>query len=306
MAKRAGSSTRRVAVIEGCRTPFLRSGTGYYDLMGWEIGRHALKGLMVKTGLSPHEVDHVMMGCVANDVATTNVAREIALGAGLPRDIPAHTCTVACISANMAATNGANLIATGNADVVIAGGVETFSDPPIKVSKKYRRFILDMTMFKRPKTFLGKMGLFKKMSPLDFVIPEKPAVSEYSTGMLMGNTAERLAKKMGITRAEQDEYAQLSHQRALKALEEGRLTHEIVPVVVPGKDKAITVDNGPRAETTVEKIGKLKGAFDRKYGTVTAANSSFLTDGGSAVLLMSEEKANSLGLKPNAYIKTYA
>ena len=122
----------------------------------------------------------------------------------------------------------------------------------------------------------------------------------------MGQTAERLAKKMGITRAEQDEFAQLSHQRAVKALEEGRLSHEIVPVVVPGKDKAITVDNGPRKETTVDKIGKLKGAFDRKYGTVTAANSSFLTDGGSAVLLMSEEKALSLGLKPKAFIRAYA
>ncbi|HPR52959.1 MAG TPA: acetyl-CoA C-acyltransferase [Deltaproteobacteria bacterium] len=306
MAKKAASNSRRVAVIEGCRTPFLRSGTGFYDLMGWEIGRHALKGLMVKTGISPQEVDHVMMGCVANDVATTNVAREIALGAGLPKNIPAHTCTVACISANMAATNGANLIATGNADVVIAGGVETFSDPPIKVSKKYRRFILDMTMFNRPKTFSGKLDLLKKMSPIDFVMPERPAIAEYSTGMLMGQTAERLAKKMGITRAEQDEFAQLSHQRAVKALEEGRLSHEIVPVVVPGKDKAIMVDNGPRKETTVDKIGKLKGAFDRKYGTVTAANSSFLTDGGSAVLLMSEEKALSLGLKPKAFIKAYA
>ncbi len=306
MAKKAGGNSVRVAVIEGCRTPFLRSGTGYYDLMGWEIGRYAVKGLMVKTGLSPQEVDHVLMGCVANDIATTNVAREISLGAGLPNDIPAHTCTVACISANMAVTNGANLIATGNADVVVAGGVETFSDPAIKVSKRYRRFILDMTMYNRPKTFAGKLNLLKKMSPLDFVMPERPAISEYSTGLIMGQTAERLAKRLGITRLEQDEYAQMSHHRAARALEEGRLAKEIVPVVVPGKDRAVTLDNGPRKETTVEKIGKLKGAFDRKYGTVTAANSSFLTDGGSAVLLMSEEKARSLGLKPKAFIRSFA
>ncbi len=306
MAKKEDRSLRRVVVIDGCRVPFQRSGTGYYDLMAWQLGSFAVKGLLSKTGISPDSIDHVMMGCVATDIATTNVAREVALGAGIPKNVPAHTCTLACVSANMAFTNGANLIETGNADVVIAGGVESCSDADIKVSKRYRRFILDVTMYHKPKSFAGLLKHLKKMSLLDFLVPERPAVAEYSTGLLMGQTAEILAKRLSITRQEQDEYAVLSHQRAAKAEEEGVLKKEIVPVVAPGKDKAIVNDNGPRKETTMEKISRLKGSFDKKYGTVTAANSSFLTDGGSAVLLMSESKAKELGLKPKAFLKSYA
>ena len=138
------------------------------------------------------------------------------------------------------------------------------------------------------------------MRPLDFLVPERPAVAEYSTGLLMGQTAEILAKRLGISRQEQDEYAMLSHQRAPRQ-DDGIFKQEIVPVVVPGKDKAIVSDNGPRKDTALDKLGKLKGAFDKKYGSVTAANSSFLTDGGSAVLLMSEQKAKELGLKPKAF-----
>ena len=306
MARKTDKSLRRVVVIDGCRVPFQRSGTGYYDLMAWQLGSFAVKGLLTRTGISQEDIDHVMMGCVATDVATTNVAREVALGAGLPIKVPAHTCTLACVSANLAFTNGANLIETGNADVVIAGGVESCSDADIKVSKRYRRFILDVTMYHKPKNFAGLLKCLKNMRPLDFLVPERPAVSEYSTGLLMGQTAEILAKRLKISRQEQDEYAVLSHTRALKAQESGALKREIVPVVVPGKDKATVSDNGPRQETTMEKVSKLKGSFDRKYGSVTAANSSFLTDGGSAVLLMSEEKARELGFKPKAYLKSYA
>jgi len=306
MVKKAVNSTRRVAVIDGCRIPFQRSGTGYYDLMAWQLGRFAVKGLLAKTGVSPEDVDQVLMGCVATDIATTNVAREVALGAGLPVSIPAHTCTLACISSNLAFTNGANLIETGNADAVIAGGVESCSDADIKVTKRYRRFILDMTLYHRPKSLAGVLKHLKGMSLLDFLLPERPAVSEYSTGLLMGQTAERLSRRLGITREEQDQYAVDTHQRAIKAQEAGILAREIVPVVVPGKERAIVSDNGPRKEATMEKIGKLKGAFDRKYGSVTAANSSFLTDGGAAVLLMSEERAKELGLKPKAFLKSYA
>ncbi|MRR38576.1 acetyl-CoA C-acyltransferase, partial [bacterium] len=270
------------------------------------LGRCAVKGLLVRTGLDPAMIDHVLMGCVAIDLATTNVAREAALGAGIPNSVPAHTCTLACVSSNVAAINGANMIATGNADIILAGGVDSFSDAGIKVSKKYRRFILDMTMYHKPKSFLQALKRLSSMRPIDFVLPEKPAVSEYSTGLLMGQTAELLAKRLGISRREQDEYAVLSHQRAAQAEKDGFVKREVVPVVAPGKDKPVELDNGPRGDATVEKLGKLKGSFDKKYGTVTAANSSFLTDGGTAVLLMSEEKAKEMGLKPKAYIVSYA
>ncbi|MBP7583000.1 MAG: acetyl-CoA C-acyltransferase [Spirochaetes bacterium] len=296
----------RVAVIDGSRTPFLRSGTAYIDMMGWELGRHAVKGLMAKTGVSGKDIDHVVFGSVCTDVATTNIAREILLGAGLPDTIPAHTCTVACISANMAATSAVDMILSGQAESVIAGGVETFSDPDIKISKKYRRFILDLTMFKRPKGLMGKLRLLKGMKFTDFIAPERPSINEYAVQHTMGDNADRIAKRLGITRAEQDQYAELSHQRALAAWKSGALKKEVVPVVPPGSAKAVDRDNGPRESATVEKLSKIKPAFDRRYGTVTAGNASFLTDGASAVLLMSEKKAKSLGLKPLAYIKTYA
>ncbi|TFH38467.1 MAG: acetyl-CoA C-acyltransferase, partial [Chrysiogenales bacterium] len=228
------------------------------------------------------------------------------LGAGLPNRIPAYTCTVACISANAAIIAGANLIMAGDAEAVIAGGVETFSDPAIKISKAYRRFILDMTMFRRPKTLGGKLKLLRKMKLRDFIIPERPALGEYSTGLIMGQNADRLAKRLGLSRESQDHYAEMSHQRAAGAIKDGRFNEEIVPVVPPGSGRAIVHDNGPREETTFAKISKLRGAFDKKYGTVTAANSSFLTDGAAAVLLMSEKKAKSLGLRPKGYIRAQA
>jgi acetyl-CoA acetyltransferase family protein len=306
MTRKDNGKIKRVAVVEGCRIPFQRSGTGYYDLMAWELGHFAVKGLMVKTGIDPNEVDHVLMGCVAIDMATHNVAREIALSSGLPQSVPAHTCSLACVSSNAAVVDGANLIATGNADIVIAGGVDTCSDAAIKVSAKYRRLIMDMTMFHRPKNFMQTLTRLMKMRPIDFVLPEKPKVGEYFTGLLMGQVAERLVKRLGISRREQDEFALLSHQRAVMAQEKGILKKEIVPVVVPGKDKAIEKDNGPRPDMSIEKLGKLRAAFDRKYGTVTAATSSFLTDGATSVMLMSEEKAREMGIKPKAYIAAYA
>jgi acetyl-CoA acyltransferase len=296
----------RIAIIDGCRTPFQRSGTGYYDIMGWEIGRYAVKGLVSRVPIAAEEIGHVIMGTVAADITTTNIAREIMLGAGLPNTIPAHTNTVACISAGAAIVNAANMIFCGDADAVIAGGVESFSDPAIKISKPYRRFLLDMTMFKRPKTLGGKLKLLRKMKLKDFITPEQPALGEYSTGLIMGQNADRLAKRLGISRADQDRYAAMSHQRAARAIKEGKIKDEVVPVVIPGQSKVIAVDNGPREDATIERISGLKGAFDKRYGTVTAANSSFLTDGAAAVLLMSEKRAKALGLKPKAYIRSSA
>ncbi len=296
---------RRVVMIDGRRTPFLRSGTGFYDLMAWELGRFAVKGLVAATGIDQEAIDQVIMGTVASDVATTNVAREIMLGAGLPESIPAYTVTVACISANAAITAGADMIATGNADVVIAGGTESFSDPDIKISKRYRRFLLDLTMFRRPKTLAGKLRLLRGMKALDFIVPQRPAIGEYSTALSMGHNADRLAKRLGISRDEQDHYAEFSHRQAVAAIASGALKNEVVPVVVQGSEKAITADNGPRADATFDGLNKLRPAFYKNYGTVTAGNSSFLTDGAAAVLLMSEEKAKALGLTPKAYISSY-
>lgn len=300
------SKGKRIAVIDACRTPFMRSGTAYYDLMAWELGRHAVKGLVARTGIDPSAIGHVIMGTVMSDISTTNVAREIMLGAGLPGKIPAYTCTAACVSANIAVTSACEMISSGMLDTVIAGGTESFSDPDIKISKRYRRMLLDLTMFKRPKTIAGKLKLLRGMKLKDFFVPQTPAIAEYSTGLTMGANADRLARRLGITREEQDAYAVRSHMRALDAADKGLFDGEIIPVVVPGTDRAITRDNGPREDATHEKMAGAKPAFDRRYGTVTPGNSSFLSDGASAVMLMSEKAARSRGLKPAAYIHSYA
>ena len=300
------NSQDRVAIIDACRTPFLRSGTAFYDLMAWELGRFAVKGLIARTGIDPSLIDYVIMGTVMADVSTTNVAREIMLGAGLPGSIPAHTCTAACVSANIAVTSASDMINSGQVDTVIAGGTESMSDPAIKVGKRYRRFLLDLTMYKRPKGILGKLKLLKGMKLKDFFTVERPAIAEYSTGLSMGANADRLASRLGITRKEQDNYASRSHRLATLATKKGLLKKEMVPVVIPQTGKVVMDDNGPRADATAEKLASVKPAFDKRYGTVTAANSSFLTDGASAVLLMRESKAKSLGLKPQAFIRGYA
>ena len=289
---------QRVAIIDGCRTPFLRSGTGFSNLMGWQLGQVAVQGLLAKTGVPQDEINEVIMGCVAADITTTNIAREISLGAGIPHSVPAYTCTVACISANQAITNAACSILSGNSDVVIAGGVETFSDADIKINKKYRKFLLDLALFKRPKTLLNKLKLLKGMGPLDFLLPEKPSISEYSTGLIMGENADRLAKRLNITRERQDEYAVMSHQRAAQAQNNGVFDDDIVPVVLNGNSGPLVRDNGPRKDANAAKLSTIKPAFDKIYGSVTAANSSFLTDGAAAVLLMGEEKAWNWGLNP--------
>ncbi len=300
------SNKNRIAVIDACRTPFIKSGTAFYDLMAWELGRYAVKGLIARTGIDPSVINYVIMGTVMADIATTNVAREIMLGAGLPGSIPAHTCTAACVSSNIAVTSACEMIISGQADTVIAGGTESLSDPDIKISKRYRRFLMDLTMFKKPKTLSGKIRLLKGMKFADFFIPETPAIAEYSTGLSMGENADRLARRLGITRTEQDQFASRSYMRAIEAEEKGLFKNEIVPVVVPGKDKAVTNDNGPRNDASMEKLAKARPVFEKRYGSVTAGNSSFLTDGASAVLLMSESKAKQLGLKPLAYIHSYA
>ncbi|PKN68266.1 MAG: acetyl-CoA C-acyltransferase [Deltaproteobacteria bacterium HGW-Deltaproteobacteria-12] len=296
----------RVAVIDACRTPFLRSGTAYYDLMAWELGRCAVKGLVARTGIDPSIIDYAIIGTVMADVATTNVAREIMLGAGLPVSIPSHTCTAACVSANVAVTSACDMIKSGQADTVIAGGTESMSDPVIKISKRYRRFLLDLTLYRRPKSLAGKFKLLRGMKIKDFLTPEKPAIAEYSTGLTMGENADRLARRLGITRKEQDDYAARSHRLAAAAIKTGVMKKEVVPVVLPRTGQVVTEDNGPRGDATAEKLAAIKPAFDRRYGTVTAANASFLTDGASAVLLMKESKAKSLGLKPLAYIRSYS
>lgn len=294
-------SSKRIVVVDGARTPFLRSGTDYMDLMSYQLGQFAIRGLLQKTGLDPKEVGYVVMGTTISNVKTGNVAREAAITAGIPNTAPCHTVTMACISANQAIVSGMNAIQNGLADVVIAGGTDTVSDAPIMFNKKMRKKLFKAQKLKG----LGDtLKFILGLRPSDFV-PEAPAVAEFLTGRTMGLDCDILAGRYQVGRKEQDEFAVRSHQLAAKADSEGLLANEIVPVEAAPNFKAIKKDNGFRGDTTMEKVSKLKPAFVKNGGTITAANASFLTDGAAVVLLMTEEKALQLGYKPKAYVHSY-
>ncbi|NXG38531.1 ECHB enzyme, partial [Dromaius novaehollandiae] len=294
----AKSGMKNIVVVEGVRIPFLQSGTSYADLMPHDLARAALQGLLNRTSVPKDVVDYIVYGTVIQEVKTSNVAREAALGAGFSDKTPAHTVTMACISSNQAMTTGVGMIAAGQCDVVVAGGVELMSDVPIRHNRKMRKTMLTLN---KAKTLGQKVSLISKIRPGHFA-PELPAVAEFSTNETMGHSADRLAAAFSVSRVEQDEYALRSHTLAKKA-QDGGLLLDVVPFKVPGRD-TVTKDNGIRP-SSMEQMGKLKPSFVKPYGTVTAANSSFLTDGASAVLLMSEEKALAMGYKPKAYLRDF-
>lgn len=288
---------KNIVFVDGVRTPFLLSGTDYAHMMPHELARHSLIGLLQKTGLSKDVIDYIVYGTVIQEVKTSNIGREAALSAGFSDKTPAHTVTMACISSNQGITTGIGMIAAGAYDVIVAGGVEFMSDIPIRHSRKMRSLLLRANKAKTP---ADRLKLLATLRP-DFFIPELPAVAEFSSGETMGHSADRLAAAFKVTRKEQDDYALRSHSLAQQAQEKGYLT-DILPFQVG--DKTITKDNGVRVATP-EKLAKLKPAFIKPHGTVTAANSSFLTDGASACVLMSEAKAKQLGLKPKAYLRDF-
>ncbi len=293
---------RRVVLIDGRRTPFQRSATGFKDLVSYDLARLALAGLIKATQIEPEKVDRVILGTVISNFTTSNVAREAALAAGIPVSTPAHTVTQACISANQAITSGADLIRTGQADAVIAGGTESMSDIPIRYRKRFRQKLIES---QRYKSFTDYFQFLQGLKLSDW-LPEIPSISEFSTGLTMGEDCERLAARYGATREEQDAFAVRSHLSAARAAEAGLFEHEIEPVGAPPDFQPITTDNGVRGDTSIEKMASLKAAFVKPYGNVTAGNSSFLTDGAAAALLMSEEAALARGYQPKAFLKAYA
>ncbi len=271
------------------------------DLMSYQLGQYAIKGLLDKTGIDPSIVDRVIMGTVISNIKTSNVAREAATTAGVPHNVPCDTVAMACISANRAICNGIADIHAGQAEVIIAGGVDNTSDSPIGYSKKMRKKLFKA---QKLKTTGDMLRFASTLRPTDF-LPERPKVAEFSTDRVMGEDCDIMAARFKVSREEQDAFAARSHQLAHKAWEEGHLAKEVVPVVTAPHFKMVDRDNGVRGDTTPEKIAKLRPAFDRKFGTLTAANSSFLSDGAAACLLMSRSKAEELNLKPKAKIVDY-
>lgn len=288
-------------LVDGARIPFLKSSTQYKSLMAYDLGRMAISGLLARNKIDPAQIDQVLMGTVIQEVKTSNIARESALGAGIPNQVPAHTVSMACISSNQAVTSGMELIRSGQAKMIIAGGTETMSDIPVRFKKKFRQKVLDARKYKSPLQFLG---FIKGLGFKDF-LPELPAIAEFSTGETMGKSADRMAARFGVSRHEQDAFAMRSHHNAAEATKKGWLADELIPASIPPSFKIVTTDNGFREDTSMEKLAKLRPAFIKPYGTITAGNASFLTDGASASLIMDEQTALQMGLKPKAYLREY-
>ncbi|MEM1202722.1 MAG: thiolase family protein [Acidobacteriota bacterium] len=287
-------SLRRVVLVDGCRTPFQKVSTGFGDLMSYQLASAAIRGLLERTGLSPGDVERILIGGTVHNPRTNNVAREAALDAGLPASVPALTVTAAGASATAAVSIGADLVATGQVDAVIAGGSDCISDPPIGFRRSMRRKLLRARRLRGARQW---MAFLSTLRPGDF-LPEIPDITEFSTGETMGQYAEGLARRLGITRADQDAYAAESHRRAAEARSRGLLAPEIVPVETADGTR-VGEDNGIRPGTDAAALGTLEPSFARG-GSLTAGNSSFLTDGAAVVLLMAEERARALGLTPRA------
>jgi len=295
----------RIAIVDGIRTPFSKMGANFNNLSAQELGRLALRELIERTGLDVKLVDEVIFGCVAQPVDAANIARVIALLAGVPKNIPAFTVNRNCSSGIEAVVQAAIKIRAGEGSCYLTGGTESMSNIPFLYTKEYQEILSEIA---RAKTLPAKLQGFIKIRPRHFFSPRiglQLGLTDPVCGLNMGQTAEVLVKEFGITRLEQDKFALASHHKAVAG--RALLREEIMPVIPGPKYKeAVTDDNGPRENQTFEALAKLKPFFEKGTGTVTAGNSSQVTDGACAILVVSESRAKELGLKPLGYLREFA
>ncbi len=297
------SSRGRIAIVDGCRTPFVRAGAEFADMDVVDLASVPAAEVLARTGIDPQEIDLSIFGAVVPALYAPNLGREVVLRLQLPSRVTGFAVSLACASSNRAITSAAEAILTGQAEVVLAGGAESLSTVPITFSRNATQRFIEAS---KAKSMPQKAAVLSKLRPKD-LMPVPPAIAEYTTGMTMGQACEKMARENEVSRRAQDEIALLSHQRAAAAAEEGRFSDQIVPTYcLPRYDKVVLEDTGVRGDSSLEALAKLKPVFDRSYGTLTAGNSSPLTDGGGAVLMMSEQKAKELGLTPLGYIRSYA
>lgn len=297
---------KEVVIVDGLRTPYVKAGSLFKDLPAQELGRIVVVELLERTGIDPNLIDEVVVGNIAQPPEATNIARVIALKSGIPRQVPAFTVARNCASGMEAIATAHLKIAAGVAEVMIAGGVESMSNIPILYPQEYADVLSGAA---KAKSLGQKVGAFAQVRPRHFkpVIGLAVGLTDPVCELNMGETAEVLAKEFGISREAQDAFALISHQRATAATDLGKLREEIVPVFPPPKyDTVVDEDNGIRKNQSLEALEKLKPIFDRVYGTVTAGNSSQITDGAAVVLMMSAEKAKELVYEPLGYVRSYA
>lgn len=292
----------RIAIVSGLRTPFAKQATAFHGVSALDMGKMVVNELISRSELDPKLIEQLVYGQVVQMPAAPNIAREIVLGTGMDISTDAYSVTRACATSFQSTVNVAESILTGNMEIGIAGGSDSSSVLPIGVSKKLAHALVDLN---KARSFGQKLSIFRRLGLKD-LLPVPPAVAEYSTGLSMGQTAEQMAKTYNISRADQDALAHRSHTLATETWNAGKLVEEVMAAHVPPYKAFIDRDNNIRENSKLESYAKLRPAFDRKHGSVTAANSTPLTDGASAVLLMSEGRAKALGYTPIGYIKSYA
>ncbi|MEW7311779.1 acetyl-CoA C-acyltransferase FadI [Buttiauxella gaviniae] len=292
----------RIAIISGLRTPFARQATAFHGIPAVDLGNMVVSELLARSEIPPEIIEQLVFGQVVQMPEAPNIAREIVLGTGMSVHTDAYSVSRACATSFQAVANVAESLMAGTIRAGIAGGADSSSVLPIGVSKKLGRTLVDAN---KARTLGQKLKLFSRLRPRDF-LPVPPAVAEYSTGLRMGDTAEQMAKTHGITREQQDALAHRSHTKAAMAWKEGKLAEEVMTAFIPPYRQPFSEDNNVRQNSSIADYAKLRPAFDRKHGTVTAANSTPLTDGAAAVILMTESRAKELGLKPLGYLRSYA
>ncbi|PSV99122.1 acetyl-CoA C-acyltransferase FadI [Photobacterium iliopiscarium] len=292
----------RIAIVSGLRTPFARQSTAFDRLSALDLGKLAVNEMLQTANFDPQLIEQVVFGQVVQMPEAPNIAREIVLGTGMNPHTDAYSVTRACATSFQAAVNITESIMAGSIDIGIAGGADSTSMLPIGVSKKMAATLLALS---KAKTMPARLKLLSALGVKD-LIPVPPAVAEYSTGLSMGQTAEQMAKSHAISREEQDAFAHRSHILAAQAWRDGLLNDEVITAFSAPYQQWIDRDNNVRQDSTLAAYAQLRPAFDRLHGSVTAANSTPLTDGAAAILLMREGRAKELGLTPLGYIRSYA
>lgn len=299
---RLGGRGQRVAIVAGVRTPFQKQATGFARMSALDLATQCVAELVARAGVDRKCIDQVVFGQVLPSLEAPNIAREVVLATGLPKSVDAFSVSRACATSYQSTVSAVEAICTGAASCVLAGGADSASDVPITVSKSLAHALLTAS---KARTLATRLRPFTHLRPND-LLPVPPAIKEFSTGLSMGQSAEKMARENHISRRDQDEYAHRSHQLAARAHASGAFLDQVMTVFAPPDMTPVSDDNLVRHDSQLESYEKLRPAFDSRYGSVTAGNSSPLTDGAAAILLVEESRAKAWGLSPLGYVRSYA
>ena len=291
----------RVAVVDGLRTPFARIATHYRDLNAIDLGSMVVSELLARNSLKPSDVDQLVFGMTVMIPEAPFIAREVALACGM-EDVDAYSITRACATSFQTVASATESSLAGTAGIVIAGGTDSTTSARLPMSTKFSAVMRDINF---AKTTAERLKLLARLKPKD-ILPLAPSITEYSVGETMGESCEKMVKKWSVSRSEQDDLAHASHSNAAAAWRNGYMDKQVMTAFLDAGSTPLKEDNLIRMNSERPGYDRLKPCYDRTTGTVTAGNASPLTDGAGALLLMSEKQAETLGLEPLGFIRSYA